>query len=273
MTANFQNPIDLRNMFFVFAFIVCALVASISNAQFEGFTEPIKTIELASDENGIVKSIHVSEGDFVTGGQLLVQLNDELQQVQLELAAHLAGAEANCNAAKQSYEKRQQVFENVAKLRERKITNENEVLRAELEMSIAFAKWKTAEDELVARKIEHERAKIVLENRKIKAPIDGVVSRLYREVGEYVSPINAEILTLIDDRQLHAVFNIPNADIRNLKVGQNISLEMENGTTVHGRVDSIGFVIDSESGTIVVKVLLDNADRSLRAGEACTLNI
>ncbi|MEZ6095257.1 MAG: efflux RND transporter periplasmic adaptor subunit [Pirellulaceae bacterium] len=273
MTADLKNQFDYRLAMIVIVVGWLLFAGAYAHAQYEGFTEPVKTVELASDENGIIKAINVSEGDLVDRDQVVVRLNDEIQLIQLELAEHLAHANANTEAAEKSYQKRKQIHEQLSKMREGNFVNENEVLRAELELTIAFAKWKSAQDELTARKIEWQRAKAVVENRKIKAPFSGVVARIHREVGEYVSPINSDVMTLIDDSQLNAVFNIPNADLRNLQVGESVSLQMESGSTVHGKVSSIGFVVDSESGTVVVKILIDNANRSIRAGEACTLNI
>jgi RND family efflux transporter MFP subunit len=273
MTTKFQGPFDLRPLIVVAAMAVLSIFATVASAQYDGLTEPVKKIALASDESGIIQAIHVSEGDLVTAGQSLVQLNDDLQKVQLELAEHLAQSKAECVAAEESYMKRKRVCESIQKLRAGNVANESELLRAELEMSIAFAKWKTAQDELTARQIELERARVTLENRQIKAPIDGVVARIYREIGEFVSPINADVMILIDDSQLNAVFNIPTNEVKSLKVGQEVSVEIANFGTVNGRVDSIGFVVDAESQTVSVKILIDNSERRIRAGEACTLNI
>jgi RND family efflux transporter MFP subunit len=274
MTANFRNQFDLKILLsFLLATAILFLFGSVASAQFEGFTEPYRVVELASDENGIVETVTVREGDHVSAGDVLVILNNDLQRVQMELATHLATSQSGYEASKQAYDKRKQVFEQVAKMRDKGFVNENELLRAEMEMSIAWAKLKTSEDELIARQIEARRAEIQFNSRHVKAPFDGIVSKVHRQKGEYVSPINADILTLIDDSQLYAVFNIPSSQLKDFTVGREVALILEHGGTVTGQVDSIGLLVDSRSGTVEIKVLVNNAGRKFRAGESCTLNI
>ena len=48
---------------------------------------------------------------------------------------------------------------------------------------------------------------------------------------------------------------------------------MENGETVSGEVYIIGVETDPQSGTVEIKLVIDNSDFRIRSGENVTLNI
>jgi RND family efflux transporter MFP subunit len=271
VTANFFQRFDLRPLWFVIGTLILMLVASTAYAQVEGFTEANRKIQLASAESGVIEELLVREGDVVAAGAVVAKLDVEMQRIQLELAEHMAQTDANLIAAKKTYEKRLAFFEQISQLREGQFVNNNELLRAELEKDIAFSKWKTAEDEAVSRNIEWRRAKTELERRSIKAPFAGVVTSVKQTVGEFISPVNPEILTLVDDTKLFAVFNLSKANLEKVKLGQPIQVRFEGGSTVDGIVDHIGIEVDPQSSTVVVKVLIENPTRRLRVGEAVVL--
>src|SRR5690349_6854524 len=52
----------------------------------EGFTEPFRTVHVASAETGLLQSLLVKVGDHVARGQLVASLDDDLQRVQLAIA-------------------------------------------------------------------------------------------------------------------------------------------------------------------------------------------
>ncbi len=271
MTANYFQRFDLRPLWLVIGTLLLMMVANTANAQVEGFTEANRKIQLASDESGVIEEMLVREGDRVAAGDVVARLNVELQKIQLELAEHLAKTDANLIASQKTYEKRLAFFEQISQLREGQFVNNNELIRAELEKDIAFSKWKSAEDEAVSRNIEWRRAKTDLERRSIKAPFAGVVTSIKQNVGEFVSPVNPDILTLVDDTRLYAVFNLSKANLEKVRLGQPIQVRFEAGSTVDGMVDHIGIEVDSQSSTVVVKVLIENPTRKLRAGDAVVL--
>jgi RND family efflux transporter MFP subunit len=248
-------------------------LSSTAYAQYEGLTEPYRQIALASDETGVIEELLVSEGDVVQAGQVIARLNDKIQKVQLELAEHLANSTANLVAAEKSYEKRKQHYEQIKQLQSENFANVNELARAELELDLALSKWLSAQDEVTARKIEHRRALIQFENRQITAPFDAVVSLIHRRKGEFVSPINSEIVTLVDDSRLFGVFNIPSSQIEIFEVGKKFTIMTETGIEVTGTVEYVSNQIDSQSSTIEVRLLIENRHRRLRPGTSCSLNI
>ncbi len=150
---------------------------------------------------------------------------------------------------------------------------EGELIRSEMELSIAKAKYLAAKEEATVRQIEYERAIVQLDRRTIRAPFAGVVSKIYRYEGEFLSPLHPEILMLVRVDRILATFNVPSSQIRVFQPGKEFNLELNNGSSVVGTVFSIGVQTDAQSGTVKVKLVIENPSNDIRAGEICTLNI
>ncbi len=247
--------------------------SSTASAQIEGFTEPFRSIDLSSDEAGAIASLEVEEGDSVSAGSIIARLDDRLQKVQLEIANQLASAQSQLEAAKRSFEKRQMITSRLATMRDRGHASESEVIRSEMELSIAQAKYDAAREEAAVREIEKQRAVIQLERRYVRSPFDGVVSEIHRREGEFLSPVRPEVVTVVQIDRLLSTFAIPVSQAGELKVGKEFDLTFENGDTVTAVVHSMGVSTDAQSQTVEVKLVFQNAELRIRAGEICTLNI
>lgn len=249
------------------------LLAGGAFGQFDGFTEPYRTIELASDETGLIERVQVQEGDSIRSGQEIARLSSDLQRVQLELAQHMAGTSSAIDSAEQGLAKREQIWRQVQRLRDNGHANENELVRAEMELELARSRLQAAKDEHIAREIELRRATAQMERRTIVAPFDGVVAKVHRKEGEFLSPVRPEVVTLVDIDHLYAVFSIPSSSVGMLEVGNAYHLEIGNQVGVKAKLESIGVQTDAESGTVRVKLLIENQDHKLRAGEPCIWNL
>ena len=192
-----------------------------------GRVEPSsEDIKLASQLNGKLKSIDVEEGDAVTSGQMLAELENsdyraqvdsaaaEVQQKQAELRKVINGARtqerreawssveearAVMNNAQADMERRQKLYAAGVISREEadRYAKEYEVAKARYEemshhhdLVDAAAREEDramAEASLRLAQARLEEAQAVLEKTYIRAPIDGTVLRKYHRPGESVS--------------------------------------------------------------------------------------
>ncbi len=149
-----------------------------------------------------------------------------------------------------------------------------EVHRAQADLEIAQAHLLEAEEDLVLRQLEYEKIKTQVERRTIRAPISGVVSRIYKEQGEFVAPNDPSILTLVQLDPLLAVFSLTSEQAGMLRADQEVSVQVPGVTQmVPAIVEFIAPVTDAESGTILVKIRLDNSAGAYRSGTRCTLHL
>ena len=142
-----------------------------------------------------------------------------------------------------------------------------------MELSIAKAKLLSAQEEVAVREIERRRAAVQLQRRTIFAPFDGVVAKIHSHEGEFLSPLRPEVVTLVQVDRLIATFAVPSSQISSFEIGKEFNIQMSEGRMVLGTVQSIGVETDAQSGTVEVKLVIENLSFENRSGEICTLNI
>ena len=270
-----QSPNFLNRAVIVFVgfCIAVLMLTAVADAQIDGFTGPFRSIELSSDETGSIAVLDVEEGDEVKADQVVAKLDTRVQELQLEIATQQANTKSQITAAEQALKKRRSIANRLNELNARGHASQSEIIRSEMELSIAEAKYLAAKEEQVVRGIEARRAKVQLDRRTIVSPFDGVVSKVHAREGEFLSPVSPEVVTIIQVDKLLATFAIPSSQIKEFKVGKEFNLEMEDGRTIVAEVYRVGVSTDAQSGTVEVKMVIDNQMQDIRSGEILTLNI
>jgi RND family efflux transporter MFP subunit len=243
------------------------------DSSFEGFTEPIRKIDLASDEVGAIFELAVEEGQAVVKDQVIANLDARIQKVQLDIATQLAENRSQLAAIAEEFNKRNQIREKLLKLRAEGHASQSEVVRAEMELSIAKARLETTRAEIEVRELERQRAEVQLQRRTIVAPFAGIVTKILTREGEFLSPMNPDVVTLAQMDQLMVRFNIPTSKVSSFMIGQVHPIELANGKTVLATVQQIGVEINAESETVEIKFVIDNQKREFLSGERVTLSI
>ncbi|MEM9943405.1 MAG: efflux RND transporter periplasmic adaptor subunit [Planctomycetota bacterium] len=257
-------------VYFAFAVGILFVWSCESQGQIDGFTTPFKSIELSSDESGAIAEMNVEEGDSIREGEVIAKLDSRVQQIQLQIAQQMAENKSQVMANQQMLSKREAISARLKELRDKGHASESEIIRSEMELSIANAKYLASLEEQEIRKIEQKRAAIQLERRNIVSPMNGVVSKLHRKNGEFLSPLHPEVVTIIQIDRLLATFPVPSQDVKNFQVGQEFNLKLENENSIAAKIYGIGVETDAQSGTVEVKFVIDNEDLKLRSGEICT---
>lgn len=241
--------------------------------EIEGFTQPFRKIDLSSDETGAIATLEVREGDRVEAGDVVANLDSRVQDIQLQIAKKLASSTSQRSAAAKSLTKRRAISERLAQMHAQGHASESEIIRADLELSIAESKYNTAVEEAGIREIEVERAAVQLERRTITAPFNGQIAKIHSREGEFLSPLHPEICTIVQTDKLLATFNVTSDQAAQFTVGQSYELRLESGGTISAAVYIVGVETDPQSGTVEVKLVIDNSDFRIRSGENVTLNI
>lgn len=270
-----QSPQSLRQLALavVGLCVVFFTFAAVSHGQVEGFTEPYRSIHLAGDEAGAIFQLKIDEGDHVQRGDVIAQLDDRVQRVQLQIASELANAQSQLEAARQSYDKRQTISSRLRTMHAQGHASESELIRSDMELSIAQSKYSAAREDAAVRAMEKQRAEIQLSRRSITTPISGVIAKVHRREGEYLSPMRPEVVTIIQVDRLYATFNVPASQAREFETGKEFELKFENGDVVLAKVKSVSVKTDAQSQTVEIKLVFENPNGQFRAGEICTLSI
>lgn len=256
------------------AIAICSLAANCSAETIEGFTEPFRTIHVASPESGIVARVFVREGEVVTAGQQLVSLDDEVHRMLLEIAKQQMVATGRVNSTRAELDLHQSRFAKLSELRRAGQAYQQEVDRARADVEVAQGRLLAIEEDLALRRLEHKKIAVQLQRRTVTAPVNGVVLMLTKNPGEYVSPVDPEVLTLVQLNPLRATFLMNRTQSAQVRVGAPVTIAFtDSDMSAAGVVEQVSELTDAESGTVPVRIRIDNRDGKYRSGERCTLEL
>lgn len=265
-----NRMVSLTTAFSFIALLLCATTATA--IELDGFTEPSTTIIVASSETGLVAEALVEEGESVREGQPLARLNSDVHQALLRVAEHNMRSEGRIQAAIAEVGLRSRRLEKLEALRTDGHARQEEVDRARSELDVARANLTAAQEDQISRRLEFEKVQVQVRQRTVFSPIDGVVTAMHREVGEFVAPNHPDLLTVVKLDPLMANFTVMSHEAKRLQLDQRISVVFPNsGQENEGVVDFVAPVTDAESGTVRVKIRIPNPDNQLRSGERCNV--
>lgn len=205
-----------------------------------GTSRAVLSAELYPAASGEVVAVNFEPGQVVRKGDVLVQLDSREEKLAVGLA------EIKLADATRLYERYSRSADSGA------------VLPTTLD---------TARAAMETARLELERAKVALDDRTIEAVFDGHVGATDVDPGDRVSPTT--LITTLDDRSsLLVSFEVPEAFIGELTVGESIRLETWSAAmpAVNGEVVDIGSRIDPRNRTFVARARVDNPDDTLRPG-------
>lgn len=256
------------------AVVVIAGAAQVHAAGVEGFTEPFQSIDVAAAEPGLIVSVVVEEGDRVSKGQILANLDQEVLKASLAVARAGMEAKGQLQSAKAELRLKKVRLVRLTDLRKRDHASQEEVDRAQTEMEVSEARVQAAEEALLIKEKEFDKIMAQLDRRLIRSPIDGVVTHMFKDEGEFVAPTDPVVMTVVQLDPLLATFSVSDRMARRLTSGDSVTLKFEDGTSSgSGTVIFVSPVTDAQSSTVRVKVRLPNADGKYRSGQKVTLNV
>lgn len=264
---------SLASALALICFAIAVLVAgSAGGAGIEGFTEPYREIDAASAETGILVKIDVDDGDRVHKGQLLAQLDQDVFRAALRVAEKYKESKGQLESAKAELRLTTERFDNLQKLLSDHHASQEEVDRAATEQAIAEAQLLAATETLQIRELEYERSKAQLERRSIRSPVDGVVKRVHKHIGEFVAPTDPVVLTIVQLDPLLATFAVPAREVDRFNVRQQVQIRLGKGSAaISGVVKSVSPVVEAQSGTVELRVEFPNPNGRYRSGFRCVL--
>jgi HlyD family secretion protein len=250
-----------------------------------GKIEPLSKVEIRSKVNGIIRTISVDEGDRVTKGQVIIELDRDILTSQLnEAQAALEKAraryeQAQIEASTVDLDSAQRKYDRMKKLFAQGLTSSEQIEDAQTGLEMAKQAYEAkkaavamAKAELSAAKAAVEMAENELRYATIVSPVDGIVLHRDVDVGSAVSSVISTLGTLLmtlgDVQEMHMVGDIDESDIGLVKEGMpaRISVESYSERTFHGRVKRIA-PIGVEKDRIMnfeIEATIEDADVPLR---------
>ncbi len=228
-------------------------------------TKPSRRIDLALRVPGVLATRPVAVGDRVKAGQLLAELDSDLETADLDMTQLEAESEHELRAAIMSEKQSQVELERIKFLfEEKKAATEWELKEAQVKAGIATVRteYATYQRRLAALKLA--RGRIALAKRRLIATFDGVIQKTYKEVGEAVAE-STPILQLLQLAPLWVVADAPEKHFGRILPGQP-ALVTVGQRQRQARVLTVAPSVDASSGTFEVALELANDDSAFPAG-------
>lgn len=233
-------------------------------------------IEVRPQVNGTLEKVFVDEGAYVTKGQPLFKINDNVYRQQFN------NAKASLRAAEASLINAQIEVDKLVPLVQNKMYSDYQLRTAKSNLSIAKSNVEQAKSVL-------NNAQINLDYTLIQAPINGYIGRLPRKQGSLVGPQDPEALTKLSDiKEVFAYFSLSENDFLNFKkeyegntIAQKIkkmpavSLVLSDNTEYEhkGNVDMVDGQFDKTTGAITLRAKFPNNNGLLRSGNTGKVKI
>jgi len=230
---------------------------------YTGTIEAWQKINLTPDVGGKIARILVNEGDRVSKGQVLAELDAEAITLQLKQAeAALAVTQASFNNAQTNLER-------MERLSKEKAVSDQQYEQVKLGYDSAKAQLQQAQ--AAVNLAQHS-----LDVSILKAPFSGVIASRNAEVGDVINPMmggfspgsGGGVLTLVDFSRIKIKVDISGADITRIQKGQAARLRVPTipGQEFNGVVQIVNLAADPQTKKFGIEVSADNPDQVLRPG-------
>lgn len=231
--------------------------------EFPGRFEAPQTVEVRARVGGYIQAVHFQDGDYVRQGQLLFTLDPRQAQAAVAAAqAQVSQAQAQANLAQTEYERAATLLE--------------QGFLSQAAVDLRRANLQTAEAALAAANSALRQARLDLEFTRVTAPISGRVSDRRADAGNLVAGGSsaADVLTtIVSTSPIHFTFDASEAILlryqrqaRNGRAPIRVRLQDEAGFEHAGYLDFTDNAVDSASGVVRLRGVIQNPDGFLRPG-------
>lgn len=228
-----------------------------------GYVIAPKKSTISAQINGVIKSIYIREGDIISHGDILADLDSIDATLNHQLALEeLKVLELQHDSLTADHMEKKRVLQRTLALYEKGLANDSSVTRLKTQVYRAKARQEEAALMLGIQKIKIQQAKEFLSKHVIKAPFSGVVVSLSAEVGETVSPsFNGEyslnaICTIVDPSSMEVEVEVNELHIDKVFIGQKVDVvaDINQQSSVIGEVVAVIRSVDKATGSVKVRV-------------------
>lgn len=174
----------------------------------EGVVQSDEKVAIKSPIVGAIRRLAVREGDVRRKGELIAEIDSDVQRAAVDAAAaEVRRAEAAVAEADVAAESTAREYERNTKIPD--LITEKELALSRDAMLSARAALKTREEDLLKAQKQLDVARENLKQTVISAPFDGVVARLYLREGDTPKPSEVTLLDFLSAEKLYVEVALP----------------------------------------------------------------
>ena len=233
---------------------------------------PNHVYKLSIPAQGTLARVAVERADNVKQGQIVAELESEVEQSQLDAAKARAATDVVVKMKQAILSAAQAKLERQRTLQASHISSQQSLEEATAAAAVARAEVEQAELDHKLAAFEVRRLQATLERRTLRAPADGVVTSVDLHTGEYADPA-AAVATLTEIDPLKVDVYLPAPAFALVKIGMRARVapkepELEAREAIVLTRDP---QIDASSGLFLVELKLPNPDHDIPAGIRCAV--
>lgn len=231
-----------------------------------GSIEGVENVQIRPQVEGILEQIYVDEGQYVNKGDALFKINNQPYMEDLKNAL------ANVELEKAKLRKAQTEIDRLRPL------IENEVI-SDVRMETTIADYEVAQSSLAKAEAEAANMRINMAFTTIKAPVDGLMGRIPKSIGNVVKKSDDTPLTILSNvHEIYVYFSMSESDYlyfermkkdsTSKKMNPDVKLVLADGSVYDkvGTIDANSGQINRSTGSITLRAHFENPDTLLRTG-------
>lgn len=256
--------------------IIGAFAASTATAQeaevFDCVMDPSQIVLVSSPTGGVVSEALAGRGDRVTEGQVIARLSSTVEEANVALLEARTNSTAALEAQTARRDLIQTRYDRSLELRDRNVISEDQFAEVTAELVAAESLVRQAELDRTISQQELDRARVILDQRTIKSPIDGIVVARNTNAGEFLAQ-DDYVMSIVSLDPLYVEAFLPIEAYDLVKPGSvgTVKPNAPIGGSYEAQVTIVDQVFDAASGTFGVRLELPNPDSRLPAGQRCLL--
>jgi RND family efflux transporter MFP subunit len=248
--------------------------------EYPGHIDAVQMVEVRPRVSGYIESIHFEDGSEVKAGDLLFVIDPKPYQADLDRAeAQRRQAETRVDLAKNDF-KRAEGLRGSKAISEEEYDNRSKAVRE-------------AEANLAAARAAETSARLNLDYTRLTAPVGGKIGRRLVTPGNLVqlqgnNGASTLLATIVSVDPIYCYFDVEEGlflkyrastkqpavlEINTAGLACELGLVNEQGFGHHGHLDFFDNQVNPQTGTIRLRAVFDNPDRTLVPGMFANLRV
>lgn len=243
-------------------------------AQSSCLVDANQIVKLSSSTQGTLSKILVMRGDHVQAGQIVAELESEVEQAMYEAADLRTKSDAVIRAKAAEKINAERKLDRQRQLMAKNVISPQILEDADTAAEVAkFAVEQAVLDQQLAAS-EAKRLHATIERRTVRSPVSGVVTKVELHEGEFADP-PVTLAIIAEIRPLLVEIYLPVDVYPQVQVGMNLEIHPQEpiGGTHIASILTKDPEIDSASGTFRITLKLPNTDEAIPAGIRCTARL
>ena len=239
-----------------------------------GVVEESEATAVSFTSMGVIRRIYVSEGQHVSRGQLIAEIDPTTMTNGVEAAeAGTSQAHDMVKQAEDTYAQAKDAYDRMKLLHDNGSLPEMKWVEVTTRLSQAETALCTARSSVRSASATERIARKSLADARIYAPVSGIIGRRHLNAGETAMPSQA-VVTILDISHVKVKVSVPESEMRNITASSpsHITVDAIGRDYAGGHIEK-GVQADALTHTYDVRINVGNPDYKLLPGMVADVRI